>query len=189
MIRPATIADAKAICAMVNYYAERGRMLHRSLESVYLSIRDFLVAQENGSVVGCVAVTVFWADLAEVKSLAVASGCRGKGVGSKLVQAAIRSARKVGVHKLFALTYEREFFLRLGFGVLDRDRLPEKVWRECIYCPKAEACDEIAMMLVLGKPKAAAGARNAKSTRSVRTARSAARTRNRVSSTRSARQE
>ena len=69
-IRPANVDDAQAICSLVNYYAERGRMLHRSLESVYLSLRDFLVAcDDEGSVVGCVAVCIFWADLAEVKSL------------------------------------------------------------------------------------------------------------------------
>lgn len=148
-IRPATIADAPAICGLVNYYAERGRMLHRSLESVYQSIRDFLIAEDAGNAVGCVAVTVFWADLAEIKSLAVASRARGRGVGARLVRAAICSARKVGVQKLFALTYEKGFFLRHRFEVIDRDHLPEKVWRECIYCSKADACDETAMMRTL----------------------------------------
>ena len=157
-IRPATIADAPAICGLVNYYAERGRMLHRSLESVYLSIRDFLVADDDGQVVGCVAVTVFWADLAEVKSLAVSTRCRGRGIGTMLVRSALRSARKIGVQKLFALTYEKDFFLRHRFEVIDRDDLPEKVWRECIYCPRSEACDEIAMMTQLGgKARPAAG--------------------------------
>jgi amino-acid N-acetyltransferase len=167
-IRPATIADAKAICALVNYHAERGRMLHRSLESVYLSLRDFLVADRGGEVIGCAAVTVFWSDLAEIKSLAVAASHRGGGIGTKLVKAAIRGARRIGVQKLFALTYEREFFSRHGFLVVERDLLPEKIWRECIYCPKADACDETAMMLKLsslararraGKAKGSAGRR------------------------------
>jgi amino-acid N-acetyltransferase len=145
-IRKALIADAPQIVSLINFWAERGRMLHRSLESVYNALREFHVAQEDGRVIGCVAVDIFWADLAEVKSLAVSRDARGKGLGSKLVKAAMADARRLGVKKLFALTYEKAFFLKNGFAVIDRDTLPEKVWRECIYCPKADKCDEIAMM-------------------------------------------
>jgi len=150
-IRPARMADAGRICSLVNYYAERGKMLHRSLESAYESLRDFHVAQRHGEVVGCVSVSLFWADLAEVKSLAVAPHCRGTGIGGKLLKAAVADARKLGVKKLFALTYERDFFAKQGFEVIQRDTLPEKMWRECIYCPKADACDEIAMMCYLDR--------------------------------------
>jgi len=149
-IRRARTSDAPAICGLVNHYAELGRMLHRSLESVYGSLRDFLVAEDNfGRVVGCVAITIFWSDLAEVKSLAVAPDVAGQGVGSMLMRAALKDARSYGVRKLFALTYEQGFFARQGFKVIDRQTLPEKVWRECISCPKVDACDEIAMMLSL----------------------------------------
>ena len=170
-IRPAKVKDAQSICGLINYYAERGRMLHRSLESVYGSLRKFQVAQaDDGAVVGCVAVDIFWADLAEVKSLAVAPNHHGKGLGKMLVKAAVRDARRLGVHTLFALTYEEKFFLRCGFVTIDRDRLPEKVWRECINCPKADACDEIAMMMpvnekVLRKKPKAAGRKKKKVTK------------------------
>ena len=70
---------------------------------------------------------------------------------NKLIETAIADARSLGVKKLFALTYEKEFFLKQGFRVIDRQKLPDKVWRECIACPKADACDEIAMVLPLGK--------------------------------------
>ena len=146
-IRPAIITDAPAICELINYYAERGRMLHRSLESIYLSLRNFLVMEDRGAIVACVAIELFWHDLAEIRSLAVASHARGKGLGTKLIRKAIVAAKKLGVHKLFALTYEAEFFARLGVQPIDRDRLPEKVWRTCIYCPKADNCDETAMIL------------------------------------------
>jgi amino-acid N-acetyltransferase len=135
---------------LINYYAERGWMLHRSLESVYDSLREFQVAQDpQGQVIGCVAVDIFWADLAEVKSLAVAPDHRGKGLGSRLLEAAVQDARQLGVKRLFALTYEKDFFLRYGFEIVDRQSLPEKVWRECIACPKADACDEIAVIRTL----------------------------------------
>ena len=150
-IRPAKISDARDICALINYYAERGHMLHRSLESVYDCLREFFVAVGRGKLLGCVAVDVFWANLAEVKSLAVAPASRGRGIGGKLIEAAVADARRLGIKKLFALTYEKEFFLMQGFRVIDRQKLPDKVWRECIACPKADACDEIAMVRTLGR--------------------------------------
>jgi len=150
VIRPARISDAAAICGLVNHYAERGRMLHRSLENVYDALREFLVACQRERIVGCVAVDIFWADLAEIKSLAVAPESQGAGVGSQLVRHAIDDARSLGVGRLFALTYEEEFFAKHGFAAIDRQQLPEKVWRECFACPKADACDEVAMMLRLG---------------------------------------
>ena len=129
-------------------------MLHRSLESVYDSLREFYVAEDGeGRVIGCVAVDVFWADLAEIKSLAVAVEYRSKGAGRKLVAAAVEDARRLGIKRLFALTYETDFFTRNGFDRIDRETLPEKVWRECIACPKADACDEIAMLRRLDRQR------------------------------------
>ena len=124
-------------------------MLHRSLESAYDCLREFQVAERDGRVVGCVAVAVYWGDLAEIKSLAVAADRHGQGLGAKLLAAAVADARRLGVVKLFALTYETDFFAARGFATIDRDTLPEKVWRECRACPKCDACDEIAMLLDL----------------------------------------
>ena len=146
MVRPATISDAPAIGDLVNGYAERGLMLHLSLESIYEGIRNFLVCGRNGSIVGCAAVSVFWADLAEIRSLAVAHDSRGTGVGRELIQGAVDSAKALGISRLFALTYEADFFQRFDFRIVQKDALPSKVWRDCIYCPKADACDEIAVL-------------------------------------------
>ncbi len=145
--RPARVNDVPAIFELINEYAERSIMLHRSLQSLYESLRDFIVAQDDGGkIVGCVALDIFWADLAEIKSLAAAPDTRGKGVGFGLVGAAVAEAEKLGIGKLFALTYEQDFFIRQSFEVIDRNDLPEKVWRECFACPRVDNCDEIAMM-------------------------------------------
>ena len=149
MVRPARTSDAEAISALVNYYAERGRMLHRSLESVYESLRDFLVAPGDAGLSGCVALSISNRELAEIRSLAVAGPCRGRGVGRRLVEAAVEQARQLGLARVFVLTCEPEFFSRFRFRVVRRDSLPAKVWRDCIHCPRADDCNEIAMLLDL----------------------------------------
>ena len=149
MVEPATMSDAEAICGLVNYWAERGRMLHRSLESVYLDIRDFLVWRERGQALGCVAIAINWKDLAEIRSLAVAPEAQGRGIGVGLMRAALEQARALGLKRLFALTYEQSFFTRLGFKLVDKDTLPTKVWRDCLHCPRADNCEEAALVLEL----------------------------------------
>lgn len=151
VIRTATVADVPDLCHLINSYAEQGQMLHRSMESLYDSLREFTVARDDRGLAGCIAVDLFWSDLAEVKSMAVRDDCRGQGLGGKLLAEAIADARRFGVKRLFALTYQQRFFEKHGFVVIDRQQLPEKVWRECLVCPKVDACDEIAMMLYLDR--------------------------------------
>lgn len=150
-IRPARVADVPRIAEIVNNYAEQGLMLHRSHAELYERLRDFVVvADDDDLVMGVTGLRIMWANLAEVYSLAVAPEARGAGVGKQLVSAMADEAERLGIRRLFALTYERKFFERCGFEVVDRHRnLPLKVWSECIRCPKNQACDEIAMVRVL----------------------------------------
>lgn len=153
IIRPAKITDVPAIHEIINHHAGLGKMLFKSFAQLYEDIRDFAVAETDleGSpaVVGCVALGIIWADLAEVRSLAVADSHRGKGIGRKLVEWCVDDARRVGIRKLMSLTYEQAFFEKLGFVVVNKDTLPLKVWTDCVRCPKNLACDEIAMVRVL----------------------------------------
>ncbi len=145
-IRCARVSDAKDISALIAGYAEQDRMLFRSMADIYGSLQTFLVADEGDKVVGCCALEVVWQDLAEVKSLAVASTCQSKGIGRALVGAAVDRARQLGVPRLFALTLEPGFFQRLGFAEVSRESLPMKVWSDCARCPKQDECDEVAMV-------------------------------------------
>ena len=155
MIRPATIHDVPRIQAIINSHAELGKMLFKSLAQLYEGLRDFAVYEAGdedcapGRVVGCVGVTIIWADLAEVRSLAVDDACRGKGVGRRLVEWTVEEARRLGIRKLMSLTYEQRFFEKAGFEVVPKDALPLKVWSDCVRCPKRDGCDEIAMVRVL----------------------------------------
>jgi amino-acid N-acetyltransferase len=149
MIRPANIHDVTRIQQIINGHAELGRMLFKSLAELFENLRDFAVAEADGQVIGCVALTIVWADLCEVRSLAVDNAHRGRGLGQQLVRWSIDEARRLGIRRLMALTYEQRFFEKLGFVVVDKETLPLKVWSECVRCPKREDCDEIAMVLEL----------------------------------------
>lgn len=145
-VRNARISDAKAICSLINHYAEHDKMLFRSLADVYETLQTFLVVERDGAVVGCCALEVIWSDLAEIKSLAVGPEERGRGVGAALVSAAMEQARRLGVPRVFALTLEAGFFERAGFAVVKKEGLPMKVWSDCARCPKQDECDEIAVL-------------------------------------------
>lgn len=149
MIRKALIKDARIIHQLLLHYAGDGLMLARSLPEIYESIRDIYVFEDNGQVVGTVWLHICWEDLAEVRSLAVAAGAGGKGVGRKLVEASLGEARELGLQKVFCLTYQPEFFGKLGFLEIEKSELPHKIWSDCIKCAKFPECDEIAMQIRL----------------------------------------
>ncbi len=145
-IRSAKILDANGIHALISSYAERDRMLFRSMADIYENLQTFTVAELDGNVVGCCALEIIWSDLAEIKSLAVDGANKEKGIGKMLVTAAIEQAGRLGVPRVFALTLEPDFFEKLGFEVVKKEALPMKVWSDCAKCPKQQNCDEIAVV-------------------------------------------
>ena len=149
MIRAARITDVVRIQQIINSHAELGRMLFKSLAELFENLRDFAVYEADGQVVGCVGLTIIWADLAEVRSLAVDKSFHGRGIGRQLTEWTIDEARRLGIRRIMSLTYEQKFFEKLGFEVVDKESLPLKVWSECVRCPKREGCDEIAMVRTL----------------------------------------
>ncbi len=148
-LRKARIPDAKAIHSLLVGYAQQELMLSRSLPDIYERIRSFYVYEERGQVLGTVSLQVCWSDLAEIRSLAVAEGLKMKGIGRMLVQACLEEARELGLKKVFALTYQPVFFEKMGFGYIEKSELPQKIWSDCVKCPKFPDCDEIAMSIVL----------------------------------------
>ena len=145
-VHSAKISDAKAINALINSYAERDRMLFRSLADIYENLQTFIVAELDETIVGCCSLEVIWADLAEIKSLAIDGAYKGKGLGRALVAAAVEQAVKLGVPRVFALTLEPTFFEKSGFAIVEKEALPMKVWSDCARCSKQQNCDEIAVL-------------------------------------------
>jgi len=144
--RPARLADVPAMAAIIAGFAEQKLMLPRPNSELYENVRDFLVAEaEPGGLCGCTALHIDTERIAEIKALAVAPAVHGQGVGRGLVEAAMAAARDLGLERVFCLTYQAEFFAKLGFTKVDRARLPDKVWGECVRCHRFLDCDEIAM--------------------------------------------
>ena len=148
-IRSATVADVPAMGQIINDAAEYGLMLHRSLSHLYEHVREFHVAEDDDRVVGVCGLKVVWGNLGEIYALAVRASHRRRGLGRQLTEACIEDARRLAVPRLMVLTYEQRFFEALGFTVCDRQKLPLKVWSECLRCAKNQACDEIAMVRTL----------------------------------------
>ncbi|QSO53906.1 N-acetyltransferase [Alicyclobacillus curvatus] len=145
-IRKATVEDVDSIQELIQQYAAIGLMLPRTAKSLYEHLQNFTVAEENGIIVGTVGLHVLWKDLAEVRSLAVSAECHGQGIGRKLVQHTVSEAEQLGIAQVLSLTYQTDFFSKLGFDIVHRDTLPRKVWKDCVICKKFDRCDEIAMI-------------------------------------------
>ena len=136
-----------AICELIRTFADRRLMIRRSLGELYESIREFIVATDDeGKVVGCAALHVFWEDLAELKCLAVSERIQGLGVGRRLVEACWKSARELELKTVFTLTYVANFFEKCGYRQIDKSELPHKIWNECVRCPLFPSCTEVALI-------------------------------------------
>jgi len=131
--------------------SHRGELLPRSLNDLYGKLRDFyvLASRDDEVVHGCCALAICWEDIAEIRSLAVARELQKEGWGRRLAEACMSEAVLLGVYRVFTLTYVPGFFARLGFEEVAKDLLPQKIWADCLNCPKFPECDEIAMLLTL----------------------------------------
>ncbi len=149
MIRKATLPDAREIHRLLLVYAKDGLVLPRSLMEIYESIRDFFVFTLDDKVAGVAGLNICWEDLAEVRSLVVHQDYAGQGIGRHLVEACLSEARQLGIARVFALTYQQVFFEKLGFELIEKAALPQKIWGDCMKCAKFPECDEIALSISL----------------------------------------
>jgi amino-acid N-acetyltransferase len=144
--RRAVLPDAEAIHALIGKYSHDGTLLPRTLNEVCENVRDFTVVVDHGRIVGCGALHLYGTHLTEVRSIAVLPDATGKGAGAMLVEALLREAHHHKVQCVCLFTRIPEFFARFGFRVAAREELPDKIYKDCLNCPRLHACDEIAMV-------------------------------------------
>jgi len=143
-VRSAILPDAEAIRQLIHSHTGDGTLLPRSLPELCENIRDFVVAEDRGVVIGCAALHLYGEHLAEIRSIAVIPGARGRGAGTKLVKALLREASRQRVDCVCLFTRIPDFFASLGFQVTN-EPLPDKLYKDCRRCARRHACDEIAM--------------------------------------------
>ena len=145
-IRAAKVQDVKQIQKIIEFYADNKEMLHRSLNSIYENIQEYVVVENKDQIIACGALHVSWEDLAEVKALAVSKNFARQGIGRKIVKTLEKNAMKLGIYSTFALSFKPEFFKNLGYEVISREVLPQKIWSECINCHLFPDCGEIPLI-------------------------------------------
>jgi len=148
-VRKALMRDIPPILALINGYAARGIMLPRTEFELSEAIRDFSVVYLGDKFLGCGALHFYSPTIAEIRSLAVAEDAKTHGVGRELVEALVEEADTYQLDAVFAFTYVVEFFCKVGFEVVERGALPLKAWKDCVRCPKFQACDEVAVLRIL----------------------------------------
>jgi amino-acid N-acetyltransferase len=153
VLRKAKMGDIPRLIALINGFARDGTMLPRTEFELSEGIRDFTILSVDGVIVGCAGLHFYGPTIAEVRSLAVDPARQGGGAGQALMEALEREAREYDLDIVFAFTYVPGFFSKMGYHEVERGELPLKAWKDCLRCPKFQACDEIAVVKLL-KPDA-----------------------------------
>ena len=132
-IRRARTADIRRIRRLVAPLAERRVLVAKDAVTYYEGVQEFRVAEdEDGTIVGCGALHVMWEDLAEIRTLAVATDHLGSGLGGQILEALVDDARELGVQRLFCLTFETHFFTRHGFEPIEGQAVTADVYAELL---------------------------------------------------------
>src|SRR5215472_2365653 len=143
--RSAKLPDAFAIEQLIQVHVADGTLLPRSLAEICENIRDFIIIEHDGEIVGCGALHLYGMHLAEVRSITVTGKAKGNGAGRVLIDALLKEVKKQSVTCVCLFTRIPGFFARLGFQEVEKEALPDKVLKDCVRCPRQNACDEIAM--------------------------------------------
>ena len=149
-LKKARLCDIESMQNLVKDEVESGVLLPRSDEEIATNSRSYTLAFRDGELAGFASLKIFNANLAEVRSLVVSPNFRKQGIGAKIVEELIKEAEFYGLKQVFALTYQKGFFEKLGFKEISKEELPaQKIWADCIKCKKFPVCNEIAVIYTL----------------------------------------
>jgi amino-acid N-acetyltransferase len=146
LTRGAILPDVESIHSIIQPCAATETLLPRSVAELCENVRDFVVAEEGGRIVGCGALHLYGTHLAEIRSIAVSPQSKGRGIGRALVNALMEESQRHMVTCVCLFTRTPEFFRHLGFEIANREVLPDKIYKDCIHCPRLMNCDEVAMV-------------------------------------------
>lgn len=144
--RKAVLPDALAIHGLIFEYARHGTLLPRSLKEICENIRDFTVVENRNRIIGCGALHIYGMHLAEIRSIAVWPEDKGRGAGRCLIEGLMEEAHEHHLHCVCLFTRAPKFFAHIGFKTVKKERLPDKIYKDCRYCKIRSDCDEVAMI-------------------------------------------
>src|SRR5271155_3751575 len=144
--RKAILPDAQQIYELISGYSGDGTLLPRTLAEICENVRDFVVLENEGRIIGCGALHLYGTHLAEIRSITGGTGTQGKGGGSRLMKALVAAVKRHRVDCVCLFTRAPEFFARQGFQIAQREDLPDKIYKDCHVCPRFHRCDEVAMV-------------------------------------------
>ena len=152
-IRKAVLSDIKLIHKLLKPFSGDGVILERTVEDITGELDKFLVAENKSGIIGVVSYYDYGRDLKEVRSLAVKKDFFRKKIGSLLLKTLIESLLEhYPDAKIFTLSYSPKFFKKNGFAAVDKETLPEKIWKDCRYCKDYDKCGETALVLAKKRP-------------------------------------
>ena len=143
--RNAILPDVERIHEIITPYAQKGTLLPRTISELCENVRDFVVAEHDGRVIGCGALHLYGLHLAEIRTIAVVPEGKSLGAGRKLVEALLAESERNHAGCVCLFTRIPEFFAHMGFNVARREELPDKIYKDCVHCPNLLCCDEVAM--------------------------------------------
>jgi len=146
-LRKATLHDIPQMQELVKEEVKKGTILLRSDDEVATNIRSYTLVFNNKQLIGYAALHIHSPKLAEIRSLIVDASARGLGAGKKLVEYCKEEAKTLGVKEILVLTYIADFFRKLGFIEIDKEKIPDhKIWADCIKCIHFPICNEISLI-------------------------------------------
>jgi amino-acid N-acetyltransferase len=147
----AKLCDIPDMLALVTKEVQEGIILNRTEDEVATNIRSYVLAKDNGKLVGYTALHIHSKRLAEIRSLIVDESYRGKHVGKRMVEFTLEEAKVLGVEEdVLVLTYLPQFFEKLNFVEINKEVIPEhKIWADCIKCIHFPVCNEVALVYKL----------------------------------------
>ena len=150
VVRPARPDEADILFGLIHDNLETGHLLPRPREEVALHApRFFVAAGRLAEVLGCAELSPLGPTVAEVRSLVVTDGFRGRGIGSRLVRELLDTARHQGFLTLCAFVHQPRTFVRLGFSIVPHLWIPEKISTDCHTCTWFRRCQQYALVFDL----------------------------------------
>ena len=152
-VRRARMSDVEKIHQQVNIQAGKGEILPRSLDNIIHDIQNFVVAELDGEVVGCASLYIYQTGLAEIRSVVVEQSAQNQGQGQALIQYLLEFAHQMELKQIIVLTYIADYFIKLGFTVIDKNSLAENIIEDSEPSPHKDPADEVAMEYIVGQGK------------------------------------